>query len=85
MAQYTYKVDYFHCNVTASDISNNTAGTKVAQQVEEKINAYMNQGFELYQQFNTVVEVKPGCLASLMGKTVDYVTITTTVFRKEGK
>ena len=83
MKKYEYKVDYFNSNVTAFEVEKKTAGAKVAQQVEQKINQYMSQGFELYQQFNTLVEVKQGCLAGLMGKRTDYITITTTVFRKE--
>ena len=83
MKKFEYRVDYFNSNVTAAEVEKGTAGAKVAQQVELKINQYMNQGFELYQQFNTRVEVKPGCLSGLMGKKTDYMTITTTVFRKE--
>lgn len=83
MKKYEYKVDYFNSNVTEAEVAKKIAGPKIAQQVEQKINQFMNQGFELYQQFNTLVEIKPGCLAGLMGKKADYTTITTTVFRKE--
>lgn len=83
MKKYQYKVECFRANVTASEVEKDIAGIKVAQQVEQRINELMQQGFEFYRQFNSMVEVKPGCLAGLFGKKKDYIVITTSVFRKE--
>ena len=83
MKKYEYKVDYINSNVSASEVSNGSAGNKVAKQVEQKITQHMQEGFELYQQFDSSVKVKQGCLAGLIGRSSEYITITTTVFRKE--
>jgi hypothetical protein len=82
MTKYEYKVDYFRANATPSEVEKGTAGPKVAQQIELKINQRMVAGYEFHQQFNTWVEVKPGCLSSLLGKKIDFVNMTTMVFRK---
>jgi hypothetical protein len=83
MAKYQYKVDYINSDVSQSELASGKAGTKIAQHVEEKINAYSAKGYELYNQLSTTVAVKRGCLEIFTGKKVEYITIITTVFRKE--
>jgi len=83
MKKYDYKVDYISANVSVSDMNTGKAGAKIASQVQEKINGYMSQGYELYQQFHTNVMVSPGCLDGLGGAKTRYETIISTVFRKE--
>lgn len=80
--QYEYKADYFKAKVTAKDVQRGFAGEKVAKQVEELVNSYNSNGFELYQQFDTQVTVNPGCLGALLGGKASQLTITTTIFRK---
>lgn len=82
--KYHYKVAYINANVSSSDLSNGKAGAKVAEQVEKKINSYMDQGYELYQQFQTNVFVSTGCLDGLFGGgKAPNQAIITTVFRKK--
>lgn len=83
MKKYHYKVEYLKANIRSSEIANGTAGMKVAEQIEEKINEQMSRGYELHQQLNTLMEIKPGCMGGLMGSKTDFITISTTVFRKE--
>ncbi len=46
-------MEYFRANATPSEVDKGTAGPKVAQQIELKINQRMAAGYEFYQQFNT--------------------------------
>ena len=85
--KYEYKVIGFKAEIKQSDIGKK-APEKVAGQLEALFEDYANQGWELQGQYTFNVEVKAGCLSSLLslvglGGTDLTVPIDQLVFRKE--
>jgi hypothetical protein len=54
----------------------------VSAQLQALINQYASQGWEFYSLDNVDIEVRPGCLASLLGAKTSYITYNQVIFRK---
>jgi hypothetical protein len=74
---YQYKVVPFIGHIKGSQSS-----TDVASQIESVINQYAGQGWEFCQLSNANIEVKPGCIAGLLGAKLSYVQFDQLIFRK---
>jgi hypothetical protein len=46
------------------------------------INHYAGQGWELYTICDVNIEVKPGCIAGLLGAKTEYVRYDQVIFRR---
>lgn len=55
----------------------------VSSQLEQTINQETNQGWEFVTLNSVNIEVKPGCLGSLLGKDVTYQRSDQLIFRRE--
>lgn len=78
MSAYEYKVVPF----TGSVKSSSSTG-EVSSQLESLIEREATNGWEFCQLNNVNVEVKPGCLGSLLGGQVTYQQIDQVIFRRE--
>ena len=82
--KFEYKVIGFRAEVSQKDLDSGKAGEKVSGQLESLFEDYANDGWELHGQYAFNVEVKKGCLQSLisMGSPSPTVVIEQLVFRK---
>jgi hypothetical protein len=55
----------------------------VSAQLQAVIDQYGQQGWDLYALEKVGIEVAPGCLAALFGRTVTYVNFDQIIFRRE--
>jgi hypothetical protein len=55
---------------------------QVSAQLESTINENAGQGWEFYSLDNVDIEIRPGCLASLFGARVSYITFNQIIFRR---
>jgi hypothetical protein len=74
--KYTFKVVPF-----IGKIKSNQSATDVSGQLESLINSYVAQGWEFVELGNVNIEVKPGCLAGLLGAKESYIRFDQIVFR----
>ena len=77
MSAYNYKVAPFMGVVKAGG----SAG-EVASQLETLISQHAVDGWEFYQLGSVNIEVKPGCIAGLLGRDSDYVRYDQAIFRR---
>jgi len=54
----------------------------VAQQLQELINHYAEQGWEFHRIDRVQIAVQPGCLASLFGAQTSYIGFDQVIFRQ---
>ena len=74
---YQYRVVPF-----IGQIKSKQSATDVAAQLESVIGQYASQGWEFYELSDVNIEVRPGCLAALLGSKVSYVRFDQIIFRK---
>ena len=74
----TYKVVPFIGKIKSSQ-----SAAEVGGQLETLINGHAAQGWKLDQIQAVNIEVKPGCLAGLLGAKEVYVKFDQVVFRKD--
>lgn len=74
---YEYKVIAFMGSTKGSQ-----GADVVATQLTSLINSHATGGWELFQMGDVNIEVKPGCLAGLMGESVSYIRYDQIVFRR---
>ena len=81
MQTYQYLVVPFIGRLKSGLFSVQDAGV-VSQQLGALINQYAAQGWE-FTAFNDVnIEIKPGCLASLLGRKTEFMPFDQVVFRR---
>lgn len=73
----TYKVVPF-----IGKVKSGQAASAVSAQLQAVINAEASQGWELDQIQAVNIEVKPGCLAGILGAKEVYVLFDQVIFRK---
>lgn len=81
MPQYQYLVVPFVGELKRGVFSVESAST-VSQQLQDVINQYGQQGWEFYRLDDVDVQVKPGCLASLLGASATFLTFNQIIFRR---
>ena len=74
---YQYKVVPF-----IGQIKGKQSAGDVSQQLESVISQHATQGWELHQLSDVNIEVRPGCIAALLGTRISYVRFDQLVFRK---
>lgn len=74
---YQYKVVPFIGRITGKQTA-----VDVAKQLEDTIAHYTGQGWEFQQLSDVNIEVKPGCLAALLGARVTYINFDQIIFRR---
>lgn len=77
MPSYTYKVVPFRAGQKGQ-----LSPADVASQLATVISAGAIDGFELHQVATVTVEVAPGCLGSLLGQRMQYLTYEQVLFRR---
>jgi hypothetical protein len=77
MSQYQYRVVPF-----IGRISSGQTADLVAQQLEAVIQQQASEGWEFHSVTDVTIEVKPGCLAGLLGGEVSYQTYNQVIFRR---
>ena len=75
--EYQYKVVPFK-----GSIEQGASVENIASQLEQVINQYASQGWEFCQVGDVDIEVRPGCIAGLLGAKVGYVRHDQVIFRK---
>ncbi len=78
--KYEYKVEYFNANASQADINSGEAGTKVAEQMEQKLKEMSDSGYEYYGRSSVNVNVVVGCGEKGAGGSRTY---PINIFRKE--
>ena len=81
MAEFEYRVDSIIAQVAEGDVKKGTAGSKVASQVEIKLNELSKQRYEFYREFPVNVDVATGC-GGKKGKNDVSIQIIVMVFRR---
>lgn len=76
----SYKVVPFIGEVTTGFFSSGNAGT-VAQQLSAAIERESVDGWDFHSFAKVDIEVKPGCIASLLGARTSYITFDQLIFR----
>lgn len=77
MAPYQYKVVPFLGQMRAGgDVG------QVSAQLEGLINQHATSGWEFVNLDNVDIEVKPGCIAMLLGSKSSYMTFNQVIFRR---
>lgn len=77
----TYKVVPFIGQVKSGFFSSDNAGT-VSEQLQSAIEQQVNAGWEFHSFAKADIEVKPGCLASLLGSKTSYISFDQLIFRR---
>jgi hypothetical protein len=54
---------------------------KVSEQLQAVITRYVQQGWDFYRIDKVDIQVTPGCLASLLGARVSFITFDQVIFR----
>jgi len=78
---YRYKVVPFVGQMKHGFFSTDNAGT-VSAQLQGVIDTHSADGWEFYSAEKIDIEVKPGCLSSLLGAKVTYITFDQVIFRR---
>ncbi len=78
---YRYRVVPFVGEIKRGFFSSDNAAT-VSAQLQRVIESNVNEGWEFYSVEKIGIEVKPGCLQSLMGSRVTYISFDQVVFRR---
>lgn len=81
MNKYRYHVVPFIGVARVGLFSKENAQT-ISSQLESVINHYSEQGWEFYSLEKVNIQVKPGCLGTLLGFQVTFVTFDQIVFRQ---
>jgi len=63
-------------------IKSSQSASEVSQQLEVAINEGAQQGWEFSHLSSVNIEVKPGCLAGLLGSKSEYVRYDMVIFRQ---
>ncbi|MEL7023041.1 MAG: DUF4177 domain-containing protein [Pseudomonadota bacterium] len=74
---YTYKVIPFQGKVKPKQ-----GPDVVAAQLESAIGQMSENGWEFVEVATVYIEVKPGCIGSLLGRDSDYIRYDQIVFRR---
>lgn len=77
---YQYTVVPFVGQIKTGFMSTDNAQT-VADQLKAVINSHATKGWEFVSVEKVDIEVKPGCLGSLLGQKVTYISFDQVVFR----
>ena len=80
--EYEYKVVGFKASVKARDIGSGKADTQASVQLAAVLEETARDGWELQGQYRFGVDVKPGCIAALLGNKVSQLDIEQLVFRR---
>lgn len=80
MANYQYKMVQIPPNIAVK--AKDYRESEAADYLEELANHYASQGWEFYRVDEVGVVVKPGCLGSLFGRQVEYLTYYVVTFRR---
>jgi hypothetical protein len=78
---YRYRVVPFVGQIKQGFFSTDNAAT-VSGQLQKLIDATATDGWEFYSVEKIDIEVKPGCLSSLLGAKVTYITFDQVIFRR---
>ena len=76
MAKYKYSVVPF-----IGRIKDSQSAGEVSKQLQALIDQYASQGWELHEVSNVNIEVKPGCLAMLLGAKSSYIRFDQVIFK----
>lgn len=80
-SQYRYLIVPFVGHLSSGVFSVDNAH-KVTMQLQELIDQYSHQGWDFYRIDKVNIQVTPGCLASLLGAQVSFITFDQVVFRQ---
>ena len=80
-SQYEYLVVPFVGNLKSGVFSVENA-SRVSQQLQEVIDRHGSQGWDFYRIDKVNIQIKPGCLASLFGAQLFFITFDQVIFRK---
>ena len=78
---YVYTVVPFVGKVKTGFFSSDNAAT-VSSQLQQTIDTHVSQGWEFYSVEKIDIEIQPGCLSSLLGAKVSYISFDQVIFRK---
>lgn len=84
MANYEYYVHPFLGQIKRGLVSSETAQT-VSEQLLATISHFAAQGWEYYRLDKVDVEVKPGCVAGLLGSGSSFLTFDQLIFRRPAR
>ena len=78
---HEYLVIPFLGNLTSGAFTSQSASS-VTTQLQDVINRYVSQGWDYYSMEKVNIQVTPGCLAALFGKSVEFITFDQIIFRR---
>lgn len=81
MSGYIYKVVPF-IGMLKSGVFNVENAQKVSEQLQQLIDTYTRQGWEFYRIDPVQIQIKPGCIASLLGQRVMWINFDQVIFRR---
>lgn len=81
MSLYEYRVVPFVGQLKGGIMSIENA-RKVSEQLHGVINQYATEGWEFFRIDKVDIEIKPGCLASLFGASISFITFDQVIFRR---
>ena len=84
MDQYEYLVVPFVGQLKRGVFSIENA-RNVSQQLQNLLNQYTQIGWEFYRIDKVDIQVSPGCLASLLGVKVGFISFDQVIFRRRGQ
>lgn len=77
---YQYRMVQIPPNISVRDAER---GQEAAQYLQSLVNEYAREGWEFYRVDTIGVEVRPGCLFSLLGRSAEYTQYFVVTFRRE--
>jgi hypothetical protein len=77
MTRYEYQVVPFQ-----GQIKSGGSAQEVSVQLQNLVNQYATQGWELFIIQDVKIQVTPGCLASLFGAGASYISYDQIIFRR---
>ena len=81
MSQYKYHVVPFIGTIKTGVFSKENSQT-VSTQLQSVIDHYSEHGWDFYRLEKVDVQVSPGCLGSLLGQSVSFLTFDQIIFRQ---
>lgn len=81
MSQHEYLVVPF-VGQLRSGVFNVENARKVTEQLQQLIDEHTRRGWDFYRVDKVNIQVTPGCLASLLGSRVSFITFDQVVFRR---
>jgi hypothetical protein len=81
MNTYEYRVMPFVGNLKSGVFTVENA-QKVSEQLQAVINQHVQAGWEFYRIDKVDIQITPGCLASLFGARVSFITFDQVIFRR---